>query len=88
MAITALIFGGIEVVENTIDEGADGKRYLVVHGDVFDLVVTQARWLALLGDKASEFALTANGISTASAAGSARPTGRCRNGPSTRSRTR
>ena len=53
-------FGGIEVVENTIHEGADGRRYLVVHGDIFDLVVTQARWLALLGDKAYDFALTAN----------------------------
>src|SRR4029079_12177363 len=41
-------FGGIEVVENTIHEGVDGRRYLVVHGDIFDLVVTQARWLALL----------------------------------------
>ena len=55
-------FGGIEVVENTIHEGADGRRYLVVHGDIFDLVVTQARWLALLGDKAYELALTANRI--------------------------
>ena len=27
---------------------------------MFDLVVTQARWLALLGDKAYDFALTAN----------------------------
>ena len=43
-------------------DGADGRRYLVVHGDMFDLVVTQARWLALLGDKAYEFALTANRV--------------------------
>ena len=55
-------FGGIEVVENIIHAGADGKRYLVVHGDIFDLVVTQARWLALLGDKAYEFALTVNRV--------------------------
>ena len=55
-------FGGIEVVENIVHEGADGRRYLVVHGDIFDLVVTQARWLALLGDKAYDFALTANRV--------------------------
>ncbi len=55
-------FGGIEVVENTIHTGIDGRRYLVVHGDIFDLVVTQARWLALLGDKAYELALTTNRI--------------------------
>jgi len=53
-------FGGIEVVENTIHETADGKRYLVVHGDMFDLIVTQARWLALLGDKAYDFAISMN----------------------------
>ena len=29
-------FGGIEVVETAIHEAADGRRYLVVHGDVFD----------------------------------------------------
>jgi UDP-2,3-diacylglucosamine pyrophosphatase LpxH len=55
-------FGGIEVVENAIHDGADGKRYLVIHGDLFDLVVTQARWLALLGDKAYELAITLNRI--------------------------
>jgi len=53
-------FGGIEVVEHAIHDGADGRLYLVVHGDMFDIVVTQARWLALLGDKAYELALAAN----------------------------
>jgi UDP-2,3-diacylglucosamine pyrophosphatase LpxH len=53
-------FGGIEVAENAIHESASGKRLLVVHGDLFDIVVTQARWLALLGDKAYSFALFAN----------------------------
>ena len=53
-------FGGIEVVENAIHHGADGRRYLVTHGDQFDLVVTQARWLALLGDKAYDAAIVVN----------------------------
>jgi len=48
-------FGGIDVVENTIHTGVDGKRYLVIHGDIFDLVVQNARWLAHLGDKAYDF---------------------------------
>jgi UDP-2,3-diacylglucosamine pyrophosphatase LpxH len=55
-------FGGIEVVENAIHLGADAKRYLVTHGDQFDLIVTQARWLALLGDKAYDFAIAANRV--------------------------
>jgi UDP-2,3-diacylglucosamine pyrophosphatase LpxH len=53
-------FGGIEVAETAIHEGVDGRRYLVIHGDLFDLIVTQARWLALLGDKAYEFAIVTN----------------------------
>jgi UDP-2,3-diacylglucosamine pyrophosphatase LpxH len=55
-------FGGIEVVEHTIHEAADGRRYLVIHGDHFDLVVTQARWLALLGDKAYDTAILVNRV--------------------------
>ncbi|QRG05849.1 UDP-2,3-diacylglucosamine diphosphatase [Xanthobacter dioxanivorans] len=53
-------FGGIEVVETAIHEAADGKRYLVIHGDVFDLVVRHAKWLAFLGDWAYSAALTVN----------------------------
>ena len=55
-------FGGVEVVERLIHQGADGRRYLVIHGDHFDLVVTQARWLAHLGDHAYGFALVVNRI--------------------------
>ncbi len=53
-------FGGIDVVENTIHVGVDGRRYLVIHGDIFDLVVQNARWLAHLGDKAYDFAIQMN----------------------------
>jgi UDP-2,3-diacylglucosamine pyrophosphatase LpxH len=53
-------FGGVEVAENAIHTAADGRRYLVTHGDHFDLVVTQARWLASLGDKAYDLAITLN----------------------------
>jgi len=55
-------FGGIEVAETAIHDGADGRRYLVIHGDHFDLVVTQARWLALLGSKAYDWAIAINRV--------------------------
>jgi UDP-2,3-diacylglucosamine pyrophosphatase LpxH len=55
-------FGGIEVAENAIHRAADGRRYLVIHGDHFDLVVKHARWLALLGDHAYDSAIEANRI--------------------------
>jgi len=53
-------FGGIEVLEDAIHVGADGKRYLVIHCDLFDVVIRHARWLALLGDTAYEFAIWLN----------------------------
>src|ERR1700686_1450418 len=53
-------FGGIEVVDSIVHDSADGLRYLVIRGDHFDFGVTQARWLALLGEKAYEMALVVN----------------------------
>jgi UDP-2,3-diacylglucosamine pyrophosphatase LpxH len=40
--------------------GADGKRYLVTHGDLFDGVTRLAPWLAFLGDHAYDFILRMN----------------------------
>jgi UDP-2,3-diacylglucosamine pyrophosphatase LpxH len=53
-------FGGIEVTESTVHVGVDGRRYLVIHGDLFDVVIRHARWLALLGDKAYDIAIVVN----------------------------
>ncbi len=53
-------FGGIEVVDRLIHEAADGKRYLVLHGDQFDVVVRHAKWLAFLGDGAYTLAIGIN----------------------------
>ena len=53
-------FGGIEVMETAMHEAADGRRYLVIHGDLFDVVIKHARWLALVGDKAYEAAILLN----------------------------
>ena len=43
-------FGGIEVMDRAIAELADGRRFLVTHGDQFDSVVVNAKWLAHIGD--------------------------------------
>ncbi len=53
-------FGGIEVAESAMHEGADGRRYLVIHGDLFDVVIKHARWLALLGSFAYDVAIASN----------------------------
>ena len=53
-------FGGVEVVDEAIHETADGRRFLVIHGDAFDGVVRYAKWLALLGDWTYNALLGAN----------------------------
>lgn len=53
-------FGGVEVVERKMHIAADGRRYLVIHGDQFDVVVRHARWLAYFGDWAYVSALWIN----------------------------
>jgi UDP-2,3-diacylglucosamine pyrophosphatase LpxH len=53
-------FGGVEVVEHTIHISANGRRFLVTHGDLFDIVIKHARWVAHLGDRAYDFAIFAN----------------------------
>ena len=53
-------FGGIEVARNVVHEAADGRRYLVLHGDEFDVVVRNARFIAHLGDWAYDAAIALN----------------------------
>jgi UDP-2,3-diacylglucosamine pyrophosphatase LpxH len=52
-------FANFSVVKEYIHE-SDGKRYYVTHGDIFDSVTSQMRWLAMLGDVGYTFLLWAN----------------------------
>ena len=54
------LFGGIEVINETIHETADGKQLWVLHGDRFDGVIAYAKWLAHVGDWAYGMALKFN----------------------------
>ena len=53
-------FGLIEIHNQTEHIGADGKHYLVVHGDLFDGITRLAPWIAFLGDRAYDFVLALN----------------------------
>lgn len=55
-----LTFGGVEIALEAIHETADGRKLMVVHGDMFDGVIIYARWLAFLGDQAYTMLLKAN----------------------------
>ena len=52
-------FCGVPVVKEHVIE-SDGKRYLVIHGDVFDVVTTKLKVLAYLGDKGYSFIMWIN----------------------------
>ena len=43
-------FGDIEVMDEAIHQTADGRRFLLIHGDVFDQVTRHHRWVSVLGD--------------------------------------
>lgn len=47
-----LQIGNIKVVNEAIHETADGRRLMVVHGDMFDVVTRYHHWVAIAGDNA------------------------------------
>ena len=53
-------FGGLEIHRDILHTTGRGRRYVVMHGDEFDVVVRSAKWLAFLGDRGYEFALWLN----------------------------
>jgi UDP-2,3-diacylglucosamine pyrophosphatase LpxH len=55
-----LNFGMIEMVNQCEHIGVDGKRYLVIHGDLFDGITRLAPWLSFLGDRAYDCILSVN----------------------------
>ena len=56
-----LTFGGVEIRRNAVHLAADGRKYLVMHGDEFDVVVRNSKWLAFFGDWAYDTAIACNG---------------------------
>ena len=51
---------GVEILDRAIHTTANGRRYLVTHGDQYDVVIQNAKWMAYLGDCFYEFALWTN----------------------------
>ena len=59
-AYCGMQIGGIDLKRRDIHETADGRKFLIIHGDEFDIVVRHAKWLAFLGDGAYNLALWMN----------------------------
>ncbi len=75
-------FGGIDVMENTIHDSADGRRFLIIHGDLFDSwckTPAGSRSLATMPMISPSGSIA---LSMCFGAGSACPIGRCHDGPS------
>lgn len=54
-------FGDIVVMNEYVHETADGRRFLLIHGDEFDQVTRYHKWVAVLGDIAYNTLVRANG---------------------------
>ncbi len=54
------VFGDIAVRREYLHEAADGRRYLLTHGDQYDQVTTCARWLSVAGDVSYHFLIRVN----------------------------
>jgi len=54
-------FGGIEIAREVVHTLADGRRFLIVHGDEFDQVTRYHRWVAVLGDVSYNVLVRING---------------------------
>jgi UDP-2,3-diacylglucosamine pyrophosphatase LpxH len=53
-------FGGVRVLHEVIHRTADGRRLLVIHGDGFDGVCREMKWLARVGSVAYDTSLHLN----------------------------
>lgn len=52
---------GSIAIKNEMDYiGLNGKKYLVLHGDIFDVFITEMKWLAKLGSIGYDLCLWAN----------------------------
>jgi UDP-2,3-diacylglucosamine pyrophosphatase LpxH len=57
-----ITFGDIAVVNEYVHQTADGRRFLLLHGDEFDQVTRYHKWVAVLGDIAYNGLVRANGV--------------------------
>ncbi len=56
------IFGDIVVKKSDYHTTADGKRFLIVHGDEYDTIAQYHQWVAKLGSVGYDFLLQVNRI--------------------------
>lgn len=55
-----LVFGNVSIENEYVHELADGRKFLILHGDQFDGVVKNSKLLGLIGSQLYEWLLQAN----------------------------
>ncbi len=53
-------YGNVRLCDELVHTTADGRQFLILHGDKFDQVVQNGRWLAMLGSRLYDLLLSAN----------------------------
>ena len=57
-----MVFGNLHLVDEAEHVGVDGGRYLIIHGDQYDVITRYHRWIAFLGDISYVFLLRMNRV--------------------------
>ena len=52
--------GNVRIMNQAVHEAADGRRYLILHGDEYDCIVKNSRFIAMLGSAMYDWLLYAN----------------------------
>ena len=52
----------IEIVDQIIHVTSSGDKFAVIHGDQYDAIVSNLKWLAIVGSKLYDWLITANGV--------------------------
>ena len=55
-----LVFGNVEIRREALHQTADGRRFIVLHGDEFDSIIKASPLLEALGNRAYSFVLQLN----------------------------
>jgi len=57
-----ITFGNFKLIKETVHTGLDGKKYLVVHGDGFDSISTNFKWIAFIASLGYDLLLRVNRV--------------------------
>ena len=61
--LSDIMLEGVTMCNEGEHVGVDGKRYLLIHGDIFDTALNVSRWMTHIGDSAYDLLIFLNRVS-------------------------